>query len=303
MSFLSNFSTTFFLYIKELFIPIVIGFLLSGIIHEFIPSKIIQKYLGKKGLQPIFAASLIGTLLPICCFGTLPIAVTIQQKGARLGPVLAFLVTTPATSVSALMACWKLLGIPFTIYIFFAVIAMGLVIGILGNLFSVPTRKNSQESANCCHEESDEKIIQEKTWRKKSENVLRYALITLPGEIGFEILLGIAIASLVMVFTPLQWCIKEYLSGGFGYVFSLIIGLVTYVCSTASVPMADAFIKSGMSVGAAMVYLLAGPVTSYGIILAVRKEFGWKVLSLYISVISLLSLLLGVGFNLLMKLL
>ncbi|MDP3143560.1 MAG: permease, partial [Candidatus Omnitrophota bacterium] len=88
------------------------------------------------------------------------------------------------------------------------------------------------------------------------------------------------------------------LAGVAGYVFSLIFGLVTYICSTATVPLVDAFIKQGLSVGAGMVLLLVGPITSYGTILVLRKEFGNKILITYLLGISVLSLALGYAFSL-----
>ena len=300
MEFLNNFINVYFLYTKELFFPISLGFFLSGLIYEFIPTKIVEKHFGQKGIIPILTSSLIGAILPLCCFGTLPIAVTMQQKGARLGPVLAFLVTTPATSVSALMACWKLLGPVFTVYIFVAVIVMGLVIGLLGNLFHAPSGNVENKNGNCCLQKFKSGDTH-KGLTTKIEGALRYAFITLPKEIGLELLLGVAVASFVMVFKPAQLMIKEYLGGIYGYVFSLAVGLTTYVCSTASVPMADAFLKNGMSSGAAMVYLLVGPVTSYGTIFAVKKKFGWKVLWLYLIVICVLSVVFGVGYNMLVS--
>lgn len=296
MELINNFANAFVLYTKDLFFPILFGFLISGFLYEFIPNEIIKKYLGQKGIKPILVTSLIGTILPICCFGTLPIAVTMQQKGARLGPVLAFLVTTPATSVSALMACWKLLGPVFTIYIFFAVIIMGLIIGLLGNMINVDAKKAGESAKDCCHLQKDAPQKNDDLF-SKLEGILTYAFITLPKEIGLELLLGIAVASFIVVFQPAQLVIKEYLSGIGGYIFSLLIGLATYVCSTASVPMADAFLKSGMSQGAAMVYLLCGPITSYGVIFAAYKEFGGKVVAFYLVSISVLSLVFGILFN------
>ena len=298
MAFINNFANTYLFYIQELFFPILGGFLLSGILYEFIPTEIVEKYLGEKGIKPIIISSSIGTILPICCFGTLPIAVTMQQKGARLGPVLAFLVTTPATSVSALLACWKLLGVIFAIYIFFAVIIMGLIIGILGNMIQPSNpRMNNADDRDCCHNKQGQIKESHKELTLKIKGALTYAFVTLPKEIGLELLLGMAVASFVMVFQPAHVVIKEYLSGIFGYIFSLAVGLATYVCSTASVPMADAFVKSGMPYGPAMVYLLVGPITSYGTIFAVRKAFGTKVLGLYLAVISLLSVIFGIFFN------
>lgn len=292
-----QFAEIFLIYAKELAVPILAGFLISGVLYEFIPTSIVKRYLGKKGLMPIFTTTLIGTLLPVCCFGSLPIAVAMREKGARLGPVLAFLIATPATSLPALMATGKLLGLTFAVYIFFAVVVMGLIVGIAGNFIKVPAAQAVEVKSDCCKEE--EKSENKKSFSSKIKGAFVYAFITLPREIGLELILGIAVASLIMVFYPVQNFIKEYLSGAWGYVFSLSVGLATYVCCTANVPMADAFLKSGMPPGAAMVYLLAGPITSYGMIFAVAKKFGIKVLIFYLVSISVLSILLGLIFNLL----
>ncbi|MCK5181423.1 MAG: permease, partial [Dehalococcoidia bacterium] len=127
----------YFIVFKDYFIDVLpflaIGFLLSGLIHEFVPSKWVERHLGEGGIKPILYSTLVGTILPICCLGSLPVAVSLRQKGARLGPVLAFLVATPATSITALLVTYSLLGLNFTIFIFFAVIAMGLVMGLVGN--------------------------------------------------------------------------------------------------------------------------------------------------------------------------
>ena len=83
---------------------------------------------------------------------------------------------------------------------------------------------------------------------------------------------------------------KQYLAGVWGYPFSLVFGLIMYICSTATVPLVEAFINQGMNIGAGMVLLLAGPVTSYGTILVLKKEFGFKLLLVYLGIISFLSL-------------
>jgi YHS domain-containing protein len=61
------------------------------------------------------------------------VAVTLHWKVARLGSVLAFLVATPTTSVTSLLVSYGLLGAKFVIFEFFAVITMGLVMGLVGN--------------------------------------------------------------------------------------------------------------------------------------------------------------------------
>ena len=119
MNILTEFLVVFKGYLVEVLPFLFIGFLLSGLIHEFIPAKLVERHLGGKGIKPILYSTLAGTILPVCCIGSLPIALSLHQKGARLGPVLAFLVATPATSVTALLVCYGLLGLKFTVFIFF----------------------------------------------------------------------------------------------------------------------------------------------------------------------------------------
>ena len=286
-------------YLKEILPALAIGFLLSGIIHEFIPTDWVKKYLGRVGFKAIVVSTVVGTILPICCWGALPLAITFHKKGARLGPVFAFLVATPATSVSALLVTWRLLGLDFAIFIFFAVILMGVVIGLIGNLFNVAPRGREKNSCLECGQEHKACCTHKKVAWARIKAILKFAYVDMVKEIGPEIFAGLLLATVVATVAPLGQWIKLHLAGFSGYPFSLIFGLLMYICSTATVPLVDAFVKQGLAVGAGMVLLLAGPVTSYGTILVIRKEFGAKILIFYLVSISALSLVFGYIFSLL----
>lgn len=298
MELIESFISTNMMYWNELWWTLAIGFLISGIFYKFIPTTIVERHLGEKGLKPILIAASVGTLLPICCVGSLPIALTLRRKGAALGAVLAFLIATPATSISALIVCWKLLGLGFTIYIFVAIIVMAIVMGIIINKMNLKAVSDKEETEDSCCDAEHEDVKESKVpFTQKIKGALSYAFVTLPKEIGFEIIIGVALASFITVFEPIQYLIREYLIGFTGYIFILVIGLLTYVCSTASVPMADAFMQSGMSYGQGLCYLLVGPITSYGTILVIKKDFGSRVLTVYLSVIVFMSLLAGLIYD------
>jgi len=173
------------------------------------------------------------------------VAVSLHQKGARLGSVLAFLVATPATSITALLVCYALLGIKFTAFISFAVIAMGLVMGLVGNLI----------------------MVKPKAFASQKEQ------LAIDPVCGMNVEIGKAAKT-------------DY--GG---------RLIIFAVPTASVPLVDAFVSQGMNIGAGMVLLLVGPVTSWGTILVLRKEFGGKTLLAYLVVIAIMALALGWGFS------
>jgi uncharacterized membrane protein YraQ (UPF0718 family) len=230
----------YFIVFKEYLIEVLpllaIGFLLSGLIHEFVPTKLVESRLGGGGIKPILYSTLVGTILPICCFAVLPVVVSLRQKGARLGPVLAFLVATPATSIIALLVTYGLLGLKFTIFIFFAAIVMGLVMGLVGNRVEgkakvlVPpaqqtldpvcgmnvevgkaakTEYGGETHYFCCphcqqaFEDSPEEYLGiSRQVAHRVKHVFRYAFVDMVKEIGPQLLLGLALAALVAAVAP-----------------------------------------------------------------------------------------------------
>lgn len=302
-------------YIVELLPVLALGFFLSGLIHEFLPTRWVERHLGGRGIRPIIYATIFGALLPLCCFGALPVAISFFKKGARLGPVLAFLVATPATSATAFLVTYRLLGLNFTLFLSLSVILIGLTLGLMGNLFRLspgphllheedPVCRTHYPSSSHCREifeKEPQKYVGKSRYRKgvreRIRSVFKFGFWDLLKEIGPELALGLVLAALIMVLTPVGRLIGNYLSGGFGYLFALPFGLVMYICSTASVPLVHAFLTQGMNIGAGLVLLIVGPVTSFGTILVVRKEFGTRILFLYLLVICVLSLLLGYGFS------
>lgn len=288
-------------YFIEILPALALGFFLSGLIHEFIPISCVERHLGGKGIKPIFYSTIIGAILPICCWGSLPLAITFYKKGASLGAILAFLVATPVTSISAFIVVWKFLGIEFAIYIFFAVILMGIIIGIISNLLKIKpkTNLNTKICSHCNEKKQENHICNTKTIIEKIKSILKFAYIDMPKEIGLETLAGLILASLVNLFVPMGVWIKNYLYGIYGYIFVIIFGLIMYMCATTSVPLVHALVNQGLNIGPGLTLLLIGPITSYGTILVIRKEFGSKILLIYLSIICLVSLILGYLFSIL----
>jgi len=287
---MAEFFLTLSHYAVEVIPSLTAGFFISGIINEFVPASIISRHLNRKGIMPIIYTTAAGIILPICCIGSLPVAVGLRKKGAALGPVLAFLAATPATSVSAVLVTWKLMGIGFTLYLSATVIVMGLVLGLIGNRLKAPAAQVEAEDCPRCARGEGQHNHPVMTAGRRIRSILSYSFIKQPRAIGLEILTGLLIAAAVSSITPVSLMVKNYLYGGLGYIFSLVFGMIMYICSTASVPMVDAFVKSGMNIGAGLVLLLVGPITSSGTILVIKKEFGGKVLAFYLTVIAAVSL-------------
>ncbi len=294
---LMDFLTAFKNYVIDIAPALAIGFFLSGLVHVFLPSDWIERNMGGKGIRGILYATVVGAIMPVCCWGSLPIAITFHKKGASLGPVLAVLVATPATSVNSFIVTTRFFGVGFAAYIFGAVILMGVTVGLIGNALRLKPRAAEEPDEYGCCSCSGPAHGPAEGFGQRMRAVLRYAYIEMPRDIGRETLLGLVLASAVSVISPLGTVMRTYLGGPAGYLFAVVFGILTYMCATMSVPLVHAFVKQGLSIGPGLVLLVVGPITSYATILVIRKEFGTKILLVYLACISFLAILLGLVYS------
>lgn len=73
----------------------------------------------------------------------------------------------------------------------------------------------------------------------------------------------------------------------------LLIGIPLYICASASTPIAAALILKGLSPGAALVLLLAGPATNAATLTVLTHHLGRRATAIYLFAIAFSSLLLG----------
>lgn len=78
---------------------------------------------------------------------------------------------------------------------------------------------------------------------------------------------------------------------------ALLISIPLYVCATASVPVAAALVHGGLSVGATLIFLMAGPATNLATIGAIYRSFSRSAFVAYFFTIVLGSLLAAYLFD------
>jgi membrane protease subunit HflK len=77
----------------------------------------------------------------------------------------------------------------------------------------------------------------------------------------------------------------------------VLIGAPMYVCATATTPVALGLIAAGVSPGAALVLLLAGPATNVASLVVLYRELGRLLLGVYLGVLLATSVAAGILFD------
>ena len=115
MEFVSAFVHEFITLFSEMAPFLLLGFLLAGIIHVWIPNALYVPKISKSNFASVLWAALFGVPLPICSCGVIPTSIAIRKEGASKGASVSFLISTPATGVDSILATYSLLGLPCAI--------------------------------------------------------------------------------------------------------------------------------------------------------------------------------------------
>ncbi|MCK4875905.1 MAG: SO_0444 family Cu/Zn efflux transporter, partial [Sulfurimonas sp.] len=263
---------------------ILFGLLFAGILHELVPDSIVTKHLGKESIGSVIKSTIFGIPLPVCSCGVIPLATSIKKSGASKGATLSFLISTPITGVDSILATFGMFGWVFTIYRVITSMFIAMFAGILTNLLDKETEKKDTFSmkapqdevvAHCCSSKSSCSTDEKKKSFSFSK-AMKYAFVTLLGDIAKPLFWGLVLGALITIAIPqnLSDILVKY--DWLSYLIAIAIAVPMYVCATASLPIAAALMLSGVSAGAAFVFLSAGPATNTVTIGVVKKMLGTK---------------------------
>jgi len=111
------------------------------------------------------------------------------------------------------------------------------------------------------------------------------------------LVIGVLLSAAMTALLPGAWWPSGPGSNLAAMALCLVIALPLYVCAVASVPIAAALVAAGMPLGAALVFLMAGPATNVATIGAVGRVLGWRIAATYVITVAASSMLLGFLFE------
>lgn len=258
---------------------LLLGFLIAGILHIFFPDGKIRKILGKSNSRSVLNAALIGVPLPLCSCGVIPTGVSFYRNGASKGSAVSFLISTPQTGVDSILVTYSLLGPPLAILRPLVAFFTGIVGGFASNYLE---KNNQQEDIRSTGSAEAKNQRGNLLWR-----VMRYSFGTFLMDIAKWIVIGLLVAAFIAVFVPDDFFATYIKSDFLGMLIILAASIPVYVCATSSIPIAAVLMLKGISPGAALVFLMAGPATNAATITVIGKVMGRKTLMTYlVSIIA-----------------
>lgn len=259
---------------------LVLGFLIAGVLHAFVPSTIYSRYLAGTGIKSVITAAAIGVPLPLCSCGVLPTAVSLRRGGASRAATTSFLIATPQTGVDSIAATYSMMGLPFAILRPVAALVTALLGGsVLGTL-----EKHGKLDGETLNDEAEQQVETRPAtlWGKVVET-LRYGLVEMMQNIGKWLVLGLVIATLITVWVPDDFFTTHANNNFLNMLVVVAIAVPMYVCATGSIPIAAALMMKGLSPGCALVMLMAGPAANVASMLVVGRAMGKRAAAVYLA--------------------
>jgi uncharacterized membrane protein YraQ (UPF0718 family)/copper chaperone CopZ len=285
--------------INEMSPYLLLGFLFAGLLHSFVPSKLYHRYLSKPTFGSVVNAALLGIPLPLCSCGVIPTAMSLRREGASKGATTSFLIATPQTGVDSILATYGMMGLPFAIVRPVAALCTALFGGAAANIFGKSEGSEVSEVSDCAHEHGhahdhcDCGCDSHSHHHNKLVEALRYAYVDMIADIGKWLLIGLFVAGLITVLIPDSAFTIFQGNTLASMLLVLCIAVPMYLCATGSIPIAVALMLKGLTPGAGLVLLMAGPACNFASMLVVKKVLGTRSLIIYLA-----SIVIGaVGFG------
>jgi len=288
---------TFFSTLLDLWLDasfwLILGLVVAGILKTSLSSDKLGQQLSGAGIWPSIKAALLGMPLPLCSCGVIPAAVGIRRAGASKSATTAFLISTPETGVDSISISYALLG-PFMAVIRPIAATTSAIVAALLVLMTdkeitenqtTPTIKSA--SSSCCSSSCGCSSKKETSAPAKPSRMAkfwegqRYAFSELIEDLSLWLIAGLVMSASIVTFVPSE-TLADISRGPWAMLIMAVIGVPMYICATASTPIAAGLMLAGVSPGAVLVFLLAGPATNLATIGIVHKELGTRSLVSYL---------------------
>ncbi len=267
---------------------LLIGYTAAGILTLALP-RLPQAWLNGGGsLGQSLRGVLFGLPLPICSCGVVPMYSAMAQRGIAPAAGLAFLVATPELGVESVLLGIPLLGVPLTVTRLIAAAMVAVTVGLLlGRLASAPASAAPTRDLDAG----------DPSWAERIRRGLRFGFVDVVDDTAIWIVGGLLIAATVSP-DALQGLVGQ-LPAGLDVVIFALVGLPVYVCASGATPLAAALIFAGVSPGAALAFLLAGPATNVTTFAVLTKLHGKRLAILFALTVFGLAIASGIAINML----
>lgn len=272
----------------------ILGILLGSCISVFLKDKIHGMFRAmsqsRMGLLGIVPASLLGIASPLCMYGTIPLAASFSRSGMRDEWLASFMMCSILLNPQLIIYS-SALGTTALVVRIVSCFLCGIAAGLLiwGFRRGKPFFRFDSFDEPVSHDTDPNLLL------RLIKNVGRNIRAT-----GPYFLVGILLSALFQRYVPEDLMTTAF--GGneaFGVLMAATIGVPLYACGGGTIPLLQAWLMDGMSMGSAAAFMITGPSTKITNLGALKIVLGMKHFLIYLAFVMAFSFITGLAVNLL----
>ncbi|MBV1931337.1 MAG: permease [Porticoccaceae bacterium] len=251
---------------------------------ERVPRELVTSALGAGGtFRGILRATMAGLLLDLCSHGILMVGTKLYERGASLGQLIAFLVSSPWNSLSLTIIMVTLIGLQWSLVYIVLSMVIGLISGLIfdalvarGSLPENPARRNNQQPVPVLPELK--KLISSARITPAGVGAVLWDGLKDSRMVFRWVFFGLVLATAIRAFVPLDTYATLFGPTVAGLFMTLVAATIIEVCSEGSTPIAADLVTRAGAPGNGFTFLMAGIATDYTEIVVLRDlTKSWKI--------------------------
>lgn len=280
--------------LRQIFWYWVLGIVLGSCVSVFLKDKIhgLMRSMSESrmGLVGIVPASLLGIASPLCMYGTIPLAASFSKSGMRDEWLASFMMCSILLNPQLIIYSTALGTTALAVRIVSCFIC-GIVAGLLIHFFCKGKPFFNFDGFEEPHNHDTDPNL----FLRLVKNIGRNIRAT-----GLYFLFGVFLSAVFQRYVP-EDLMTTFFGGNeaFGVLMAATIGVPLYACGGGTIPLLQAWLMDGMSMGSAAAFMITGPSTKITNLGALKIVLGIKNFVIYIAFVMIFSFATGLVVNLL----
>ena len=244
---------------------LLIGTLLSSLIHVLVPNEVLRGIFPRSRSLSLLTGLCVGTLVPICECGTVPLARGLYEKGLPLSTAAAFLLAAPLVNpVTVLSTAAAFHGTPRPVFLYRLLLGLAGAFVIAVLIDRRPAVHASEglrpllASPVAAHHDPGARTRGRRAALDRVGEILEHASHDFLDTARY-LVLGITAASLLRVIVPTEALVSLAASPAAAAGVGLLLAYLLSLCSAADAFVARSLLAS-LPFSATLAFLLLGPM-------------------------------------------
>ncbi|MCA9379340.1 permease [Candidatus Dojkabacteria bacterium] len=271
---------------------LVLGVSVSVVVTLFVREEWLLRHVPRGRFSSHLVVSLLGMLMPVCECGNVPVARRLLMKGFSVSQSVTFLLAAPVINVVTLWSTAEAFGKIDSGIVLLRILATFIIANAVGMLLSFKSDQNDFLTDSFIAEMCRRPLTGGTKWKVALET-FRSEFI----EVFKMLLLGAITVGLIRAFLPNEIILSIGSNPVLSVLAMIMFGYVISVCSSIDAFLALAF-ADRFTAGALVAFLISGPMVDIKIFSLLRASFKVKLLIIIFLLVTLASMVVGVGYNL-----